>query len=1451
MSSSNFFNKVVFYIVGIPLIEQNKIKKAVKEHGGTIALQVNSQVHYLITSHEEVDKQPPSYKLGTARKLAAAGSLRIVSTNFITDCVQAGRLITDAKYLLLLPSSPKSPTDSSNSRFNFSSPAGDKGNSGATRTCYNILEPILAQRESPQHGVRLFISSTFLDMQEEREQLVHHLMPELAAFCRQRGVDFSFVDLRWGLSREESQRPNAIATCLSEVANCTHFLSLLGNRYGWNSGDVYDQAIKVAAQTRPWLEQYNGRSVTELEILQATKYSPNQMAKQHFFYIKNDKAASMSEADKLTSTADAQEKQTKLHKLITDHELLNSTYKETDIGSLVKSIYKDITQSIEREYPRPVKYDFDIDINLAYAKQLTKVYLNCNQDLVSKMDSYFDTDNGPEDNHPLLITAPHGGGASALISHWLSELSTRAPLDNVMACLAFVGLTPKSRQPEELLKTLYSMIKKHYNVAAVIPDDPQLLIEDLCFWLNVASKDGKQIVWIIDGLDKLDWKKNNDNVYTTISSLLPKRLGHGVKIILTVGDSMATEVTRCLQRMYPGGLRAQALQTLAGSDLRMNFSKVYLGAVGKTLEQSQLTKIAFNSHCQSPLILSSILNELITSGTFDTLDDKLSAMLQCPTPVDLFKVIVLRWLSDKSYPEGLVANVLQLLLHSEYGLYEEELLAILNIKTAHGFLSAARAVLTMDGSSNYLNIYASSLREAIKSVFIDDASSTVAQANSKRLLQSLVDYFVSAAACSDNATSTTLKRRVAIVPRYLTAVDDMKQLKQFLLNMEHFRLLVIEYGKAGLLKLLLLVEPDKKKIVAQYRDAHTAYVNRSPPLEELSAATRDLGIFFEYLSYYDDAMIVMDMSKDLHIRLYSDLHRCIGEDYEAMSCISNKQSKFDDALYLAEKALSIAESVYGPDQYGTCESLKLVGVVLKKQAKYDEAQETYEKATAIIHRFFGYSDAQNVSQYSPQHFNSKLADLYNNLGDIYRKKAVFDKAGTYYQKTLVILENTRNDKDLSFAELFKNLGLVEKKLGHYARATQHYLKALDIVKVTLGDDHASYGLYLCDLADNKRKEDKYKEAEQLYDQALSILKAKLGKKLGHYKEAIEYYQKALNIADKALGPTHPKAGFFTHNIGDCYRKLGDYKQSEVLFAKSLSISQNHFGFDHPEVAEILNSIGLVYKKQAKYIQAEKEYKRAISIVSKAFGSDHPKYGMYTNNLADVYRKMGKYPMAKTCYARALGVIETSLGDQHSEYAEVLYGMGLLNLSMEDYNKSIELINTAIDITTKELGDKHPKIGIYLNSLCEAKLAQKKANQTTGQFSIEQMRQQYERAHDILVEDLGEMHPEMADIWVNRAELEFQHGSHQLAKQYYECALQIIGEVYGKEHVKYESLHTRIKYFIGDVIVNKPEEVDRLSKHSEQSINLVIDQTGKSREESIKALDQCGGDIVNAILQLCA
>src|SRR5215831_5548551 len=85
----------------------------------------------------------------------------------------------------------------------------------------------------------IFISSTFADMQAERDYLRTRIFPELEERLRARRHYLAWVDLRVGVATdaaadEPAREAEVLKQCLAEVKRCRPFLIvLLGDRYGW------------------------------------------------------------------------------------------------------------------------------------------------------------------------------------------------------------------------------------------------------------------------------------------------------------------------------------------------------------------------------------------------------------------------------------------------------------------------------------------------------------------------------------------------------------------------------------------------------------------------------------------------------------------------------------------------------------------------------------------------------------------------------------------------------------------------------------------------------------------------------------------------------------------------------------------------------------------------------------------------------------------------------------------------------------------------------------------------------------------------------------------------------------------------------------------------------------------------------------------------------------------
>ena len=86
---------------------------------------------------------------------------------------------------------------------------------------------------------RVFLSSTFLDFEKERNEIQRIVVPTLEKLCNSHNCRFLLVDLRWGISEEAGLNQKALDMCLEEIRRSQkitprpNFIFLLGDRYGY------------------------------------------------------------------------------------------------------------------------------------------------------------------------------------------------------------------------------------------------------------------------------------------------------------------------------------------------------------------------------------------------------------------------------------------------------------------------------------------------------------------------------------------------------------------------------------------------------------------------------------------------------------------------------------------------------------------------------------------------------------------------------------------------------------------------------------------------------------------------------------------------------------------------------------------------------------------------------------------------------------------------------------------------------------------------------------------------------------------------------------------------------------------------------------------------------------------------------------------------------------------
>lgn len=115
---------------------------------------------------------------------------------------------------------------------------------------------------------RLFVSSTFRDMQAERDMLHRDVLPVINEQAAAFGDHVQMVDLRWGvntvdLEGEEGSK-QVLSVCLGEIDACRPWMIVfLGDRYGWIPGS---ELLSTSPEVRGLELDSLEMSVTALEI---------------------------------------------------------------------------------------------------------------------------------------------------------------------------------------------------------------------------------------------------------------------------------------------------------------------------------------------------------------------------------------------------------------------------------------------------------------------------------------------------------------------------------------------------------------------------------------------------------------------------------------------------------------------------------------------------------------------------------------------------------------------------------------------------------------------------------------------------------------------------------------------------------------------------------------------------------------------------------------------------------------------------------------------------------------------------------------------------------------------------------------------------------------------------------------------------------------------------------
>jgi WD40 repeat protein len=559
--------------------------------------------------------------------------------------------------------------------------------------------------------IKIFISSTFKDMNAERDHLVRVVFPELKERCRTKHVQLVDVDLRWGVTEKQAVGGGALDICLDEIDSCRpYFLGLLGRRYGYvppgyehsitaeeiYHGVLHNNLPRQLIDLHPFVEGIlESRALFKEQVSclvraylwnpEKRKYLLNQditpgdektlrsifndyslyRKDRSFFFFRSEsftrKLAGANSNDYFEIEETLQNKLEALKQQIKDAGLPWFEYDDLEtFGEKVKEI---LWRRIDTEFPEKkgeIERDWlkeEVQFHELFMADRTRRFIG-RSDILKKMHDFIQDDKEPR---VMVITGDSGSGKSALIARFTEEAVHKHP--DWLIIPHFVGASPSSTNIRQTLRKLCRQLNQILGIEEAVPEEYKELAQLFPELLQRASEIHR-ILFIIDALNQLE---KTDNAHTL--RWVPQELPQNVKLVVSTLASEALDTLKSW-RIQP---RFEDLSGLTESEVR-EFVESYLKEIRKEFPKPEIRDAFYEKvKAGNPLYILVALEELRVFPVYEEVGKRVASLPD--TVPELFAQVLERVEGDFSPP--LVQDFLSLIACGRQGMIGEELQTLL------------------------------------------------------------------------------------------------------------------------------------------------------------------------------------------------------------------------------------------------------------------------------------------------------------------------------------------------------------------------------------------------------------------------------------------------------------------------------------------------------------------------------------------------------------------------------------------------------------------------------------------------------------------------------------------------------------------------------------------------------------------------------------------------------
>ena len=431
--------------------------------------------------------------------------------------------------------------------------------------------------------VRVFVSSTFVDMHDERDYLNQFVFPRIKEYCASRKIEFTSIDLRWGITEEESRNGQVLNACLDEVDQARpYFIALLGKRYGWIPSE--DQLVQLRTALDPqreWLKTKvdEGASMTEIEIDYATQRA--EKCQHAVFYLRSDDSKlshSHSEPEGSSGEEKLRNLKNRLRKQsnfpVVDYEHLE------ELGS---DIYSKIISMIEVDFPR---------------------FENEQEEIMQQRHAF----NLEERSKDMLI----GEGLHDILEDWLARSERVFLIHGPSGIGTSTELAAAVRHMEKMPERFDV---SYFDVEAVDLSISPLdeLLDYIC---RQKNNDHNGILRII-AIDNVHFLSLSESV-----KLLTWLEGQPDNLRLAMASNSGSPMNA--QLGFNGGVYTLNVNHGMSPESRKEYISRFTARYGKRFTPSQIDILA--NYKATPQVLNIVLNALINFGRMEDLDGRIKQL---------------------------------------------------------------------------------------------------------------------------------------------------------------------------------------------------------------------------------------------------------------------------------------------------------------------------------------------------------------------------------------------------------------------------------------------------------------------------------------------------------------------------------------------------------------------------------------------------------------------------------------------------------------------------------------------------------------------------------------------------------------------------------------------------------------------------------------------------------